>query len=135
MADLDALVIQLQLETSNVQKGLADVQGKIKQFGETAGKTAEPLKKAEKGAGGLGEKLGGMLKKAVAVGVLYELAHAAAADAESFAVFSNQLHNATGASAKQVQATDDQLASMGELAGVAQGTMRTSFQKTCDDDW
>jgi phage-related protein len=128
MADLDALVIQLKLETAQLQKGLSEAQGKIAQFGKTAESSANGVKKMH----GSSNELLGSLKKMVAVAAvgdfLLEASKAASEDSASFAVLKTQMQNTTGATAKQTQALDEQLDSMGEMSGTKMPEMRTSFE-------
>lgn len=127
MADLEALVIELQLKTQNLETGLNQAQSKIKNFGKAAHESAGGLGKLKEG---MGELVGSFAKGFAIlemVNFLREAGKVAADDAQSFALLSNQLKNTTGATAKQTKAFDDQLESMGEMAGVKLPALRQSF--------
>jgi hypothetical protein len=127
MADLESLVIKLQLNSAQLQTGLNQAQGKIKNFGKSAEGASEGLKKVKHGSEGAAEGLKKMLVAGAVVGFLYEASKAAAEDATSLAILKNQLHNATGATEKQTEAIDGQLEAMSNMSATKMPALRTAF--------
>lgn len=127
MANLEDLVIQLKLETKQLQTGLAAAEGKIKKFGSSAEHAGGGMKKMHKESNELVSGFKKMLGAAAIVEFLLDASKAAAEDSTSFAVLQTQMKNTTGATAKQTKAIDDQLESLGEMSGTKMPELRTSY--------
>lgn len=127
MANLEDLVIQLKLETGNLQRGLDSAQTKIKGFGKSAESAGGGMKKMQSGMGGLMGGLGKLAGFAAITGLLVSSSKAATQDAESFATMSNSIRNVTGASKSQIAALDKQIGGLEDMAGVADDEIRPAF--------
>jgi len=127
LADLEKMVIQLQLNSEQMQADLKKVEGEVDKFGHNVEKTKKPVE----GLGGQFKELGKTIAKAFAaaeiVKFLYESAKAAGDDAQSFAILENQLKNTTGATAAQSDAIDKQLEAMSNATGTKMPELRNAY--------
>lgn len=127
MADLEKLVIELQLKTQNLESGLAQAQSKIKNFGreaELSGGGVNKLKGNVNGLVGSFAKFAGL----AAIGAfLVSSSKAAAEDAESFASMAGAIKNVTGESDKNIAGIDKQIQALSEMSGVVDDDIRPAF--------
>ena len=126
---LPPVIVEIQLKQDQFAKALSEVQGKLHGAGQAAHETHAPFSKLGEGF----KELAGMATKLFAVvevfNFLKESTKVAAQNAESFKVMELQLTRVTGASKKQVEATDQQLESLSEVSGVLTTNIRPGFEK------
>ena len=127
MADLEKLVIQLELQGQEMQDQLNKVESQVTKFGGTVEKTKKPVEGLQGSFKELGATIGKAFAAAEIVQFLVESTKAAAENASSFAILQNQLKNVTGATDKQSEAIDKQLESMSEMSGTTMPELRVAF--------
>ncbi len=127
MATLDKLVVELQLEATQMKAQLQAAEGQLKHLAGAVGSANSPVNKLEGSFKRLGGTMATVLAGAAMVNFLKKSAEAAAADAKSQVVLEAALKNTTGATTAQVAAIDQQLGSLSMLTNVADDNLRPAL--------
>jgi hypothetical protein len=127
MATLDKLVVELQLEATQMKAQLQAAEGQLKRLSGAVGSANSPVNKLQGSFKQLGSTMTSVLAGAAMINFLKKSAEAAAADAKSQVVLATALKNTTGATTEQVAAIDQQLSKISMLTNVADDNLRPAL--------
>jgi len=138
MANLDKLVVELQLETAGMKAQLEAAEGQIRKLSTNVAAAAAPVDKLKGSFQKLGATLGATFAAAVTINFLKNSAKAASEDAKSQVVLEGAMRRVAHASADQVSVVDQQLSKLSMLVNVADDDLRpalaTLIRSTGDTD-
>jgi DNA anti-recombination protein RmuC len=138
MANLDKLVVELQLETAGMKAQLEAAEGQIRRLAGNVGAASAPVDKLRGSFQKLGSTLGATFAAAATLTFLKNSAKAASEDAKSQVVLEGAMRRVTGASLEQFNAVDQQLSKLSMMTNEADDNLRpalaTLIRSTGDTD-
>ena len=124
---LEQMVIEIKVETSDLQAQMNKVKSQLEAVGSTSKKEADNTQKMGAAFKAVAGAAAGLLAVHEVTKFLGEAGHAAVTNNKSFQLMAMTLKNATGASKEQADAVDKQIESLSSMSNVLASDLRPSF--------
>jgi hypothetical protein len=127
MANLDKLVVELQLETAGMRAQLEAAEGQIRKLASNASAASAPIDKLKGSFQKLGQTVAVAFAATATMTFLKNSAKAASEDAKSQAVLEGAMRRVAGASTEQIASIDQQISKLSMLTNVADDNLRPAL--------